>query len=271
MKLDSLLSLRLRDFLEERLSQFRLTMRDHALREDPIGLVYPYVGSQSDAEVVALLSSSLAYGQRKVFVPVVARLLTEMGSSPYDFVMSDGHLRKFDWFKYRFNKPDDIRCLLFSMKRAFLAYGSLERAFLSGFSPDEDINTYSSLSSFVSLLRGADFSSLGIAAGGSTGLSYLLPDPTCGGACKRLNMFLRWMFRKDEVDLNIWSGIPLDRLVIPLDTHVRSVSLKLGLTSRSGSTWKCAEDITDSLRQFDPTDPLKYDFLLFSLGVWKAL
>lgn len=271
MTLDFSLAARLQDFLEARLAQFKPTMRDHALREDPIGLVYPYVGHQGDVEVAALLASSLAYGQRKVFVPVVARLLKEMGSSPYDFVMSDGYRRSFDWFKYRFNKPDDLRCLLFSMKRVLLSYGSLESAFVAGFSPDKDLSTYSALSSFSSIFRSFDFSSLGLGKTGSPGLSYLLPDPSLGGACKRLNMFLRWMFRDDEVDLNLWSGIPLGRLVIPLDTHVHSVSLKLGLTSKSGSTWKCAEDITSSLRQFDPLDPLKYDFLLFSMGVWKEL
>lgn len=262
---------RLREFLDRRLSELKPSLHDHAAKEDPLGLVYPYAHSPRDAEVVALLASSLAYGQRKVFVPIVSRLLETMGSSPYDFVLSGGFQRDFGWFKYRFNSADDIRCLLFSMKHVLEIYGSLESAFVMGFLPETDPSVYGSLAAFVSILRGMDFSPCSVPIQGSPGFDYLLPDPHRGGACKRLNMFLRWMFRKDEVDLGLWTGVPLDRLVIPLDTHVHQVSLKLGLTKKSGSTWKCAEEITNSLRQLDPKDPLKYDFLLFSLGAWKEL
>jgi uncharacterized protein (TIGR02757 family) len=194
-----------------------------------------------------------------------------MGSSPYDFVMTDGYKRDFDWFKYRFNAPSDLRCLLFAMKHVLEVYGSLESAFVMGFLPETDSSVYGSLAAFVSLFRGMDFSACSLPMQGSPGFDYLLPDPHRGGACKRLNMFLRWMFRKDGVDLGLWTGVPLSKLIIPLDTHVHHVSLSLGLTTKSGSTWKCAEEITKSLSQLDPTDPLKYDFLLFSLGVWKEL
>jgi len=262
---------RLREYLDGRLTQLKPHMRGHAEREDPIGLVYPFADRPRDAEVVALLASSLAYGQRKIFVPVVSKLLKEMGSSPYEFVMDDGFRSRFDWFKYRFNSADDIRCLLFSLKHVFTIYGSLESAFVMGFLPEEDKTIFGSLASFVATLRGMDFSPCGLPPEGSPGLGYLLPDPHTGSACKRLNMLLRWMFREDEVDLHLWSGISPDRLIIPLDTHVQAVSLKLGLTTKSGSTWRCAEDITSSLRQLDPADPLKYDFLLFSLGAWKEL
>lgn len=271
MNLEQSQARRLREFLDGRLAHFKPSFRGHAEREDPIGLVYPYLGSPRDAEVAALISSSLAYGQRKVFVPIVARLLSEMGPSPYEFVMDDGYLRRFDWFKYRFNTADDLQCLLFALKHVLNVYGSLESALVLGFDPDVDSTVYSSLAAFVALLRGLDFSHCGMPTEGSRGFSYLLPDPHLGGACKRLNMMLRWMLRKDEVDLGLWTGIYLDRLIIPLDTHVQSVSLKLGLTTKTGSTWRCAEDITHSLRQLDPRDPLKYDFLLFSLGAWKEL
>lgn len=271
MKLDALEVGRLREFLDGRLAQLTGSFRGHAEREDPIGLVYPYADSPRDAEVAALLASSLSYGQRKVFVPVVARLLKEMGSSPYSFVMDDGYLRRFDWFKYRFNTPDDIQCLLYAVQHALTVYGSLESALVLGFDRDVDFTVYSPLAAFVSVLRGLDFSPCGMPVEGSPGLGYLIPDPHLGGACKRLNMLLRWMFRKDAVDLGLWTGISLDRLVIPLDTHVHKVSLKLGLTTKSGSTWRCAQDITGSLSQLDSSDPLKYDFLLFSLGVWKEL
>lgn len=239
--------------------------------EDPVGVVYPFSSSPKDAEVVALLASSLAYGQRKVFVPILSRLIGEMGASPYSFLMEDGYKSRFDWFKYRFNTADDLRCLLFAMKHTISVYGSLESAFVMGFLPEEDSTVFGALSSFVSILRGLNFSPCGLPSEGSPGLAYLLPDPRSGGACKRLNMYLRWMLRRDEVDLGLWTGVPADRLIIPLDTHVQAVSLKLGLTQKKGSTWSNASDITSSLRQLDPKDPLKYDFLLFSLGVGKEL
>jgi uncharacterized protein (TIGR02757 family) len=271
MNLDQSQTGRLREYLDGRLAKLKPTFRAHAEREDPIGLVYPYADRPRDVEVAALLASSLAYGQRKVFVPVVSRLLSEMGPSPYEFVMNDGYMRRFDWFKYRFNSEDDIRCLFYAMKHVITIYGSLESALVVEADSGSPSTVFSSLTSFVALLRGMDFSPCGTPPEGSSGLAYLLPDPHRGGACKRLNMLLRWMFRMDEVDLGLWTGISPDRLIIPLDTHVQSVSLKLGLTTKSGSTWRCAEDITHSLRQLDPTDPLKYDFLLFSLGAWKEL
>ncbi len=271
MKLNQTQLGRLRDLLDGRLASLGTSLRLHAEKEDPVGLVYPYAHSPHDAEVVALIASSLAYGQRKVFIPVVSKILQEMGSSPYDFVMSGGYKRSFDWFCYRFNKPEDLRCLLFSVQHVLQVFGSLESVLVADACPTAPSLTKTQLTSFVRTLRTLDFSGCGAPSGGSAGFAYLLPNPAAGGACKRLNMLMRWMFRKDEVDLGLWSGISLDKLIVPLDTHVRRVSFKLGLTARSGSTWRCAEDITHSLLQLDSRDPLKYDFLLFSMGAWDEL
>lgn len=263
---DSFSAGRLRDYLDERLAHFSPLMRSRAEAEDPIGLVYPYSSSRREAELVALLVSTLSYGQRKVFVPLAKRLLDSMGKSPYDFIMDKGYKRDFSWFRYRFNDGNDISCLLYSIKNLLDFYGSLESAFMLGFLPEEKDSLLHTIAAFSSSLRGFDFSPCGLPPEGSKSLGYLIPNPYSGGACKRLNMFLRWMFRKDEVDLGIWSGVPLSRLIIPLDTHVGTVSLALGLTSKKSSKWQCAEDITESLLQLDSKDPLKYDFLLFSMG-----
>lgn len=251
--------------LDSRLASLSSLFRAQAEKEDPIGLVYPYI-RRDDIEVVALLASCLSYGQRKVFVPLVKGLLNEMGASPYSFVMEQGYLGRFEWFKYRFNVADDLQCLFHSLRSVLLSFGSLESLFtLTGY------DTKSSLTSLVDSFRSVDFSVLGLPSHGTKGFQYLLPSPDSGGACKRLNMFLRWMCRKDEVDFGIWSGIPLHSLVIPLDTHVHRVSRGLGLTTKTGSTWSTSLDITQSLLTLDPVDPLKYDFLLFSMGVWREL
>ena len=258
----------LRDLLDSRLAISFPNFRSQAESSDPLGLVYPY-SRREDAEVVALLASSLAYGQRKVFVPLVSRILKEMGHSPYDFVMSSGYKSKFDWFKYRFNIPEDLWCLFHATRQVLNCFGSLESAFIIDAEHVGSIGL--PLGSFVNSFRSVDFSSLGVSASGTPGFRYLLPDPSLGGACKRLNMFLRWMVRKDSVDLGLWSGLRLSDLIVPLDTHVHHVSKKLGLTDRNGSTWATASSITNSLKLLDPVDPLKYDFLLFSMGVGNEL
>jgi uncharacterized protein (TIGR02757 family) len=267
MQLSSERSDYLREFLDRRLSEKRAALRLSASADDPIGTIYRY-SRPEDLEIAGLVASSLAYGQRKVFVPVVRGIFDVMGSSPYDFVRSADVRKYFHGLLYRFNSADDIRCLLYATKHLIEMYGSLESAFVI---ERQEEPLYDTLCSFVSLLRGLDFSPLGLPVEGSPSFSYLIPDPRKKGACKRLNMFLRWMVRKDDVDLGIWSGISRSELIIPLDTHVQKASSVLGLTSRSGSSWAVAEEITASLRCLDPHDPLKYDFLLFSLGAWKEL
>jgi uncharacterized protein (TIGR02757 family) len=268
MQLSSERSDYLREFLDRRLSEKRAALRLSASAEDPIGTIYRYSRAE-DLEIAALIASSLAYGQRKVFVPIVKGIFDVMGASPYDFVRSADVRRYFDGLIYRFNSSDDIRCLVHASRHLVETYGSLESAFVIERRQDDTL--YETLCSFVSLLRGLDFSPLGLPVEGSPSFSYLIPDPRKKGACKRLNMFLRWMVRKDDVDLGIWSGVSRSELIIPLDTHVQKASSVLGLTSRPGNSWAVAEDITASLRCLDPSDPLKYDFLLFSLGAWKEL
>lgn len=268
MHLSSEKSNYLRDLLDRRLSEKRAALSLSAVSEDPVGTLYRYTRAE-DLEVAALLASSLAYGQRKVFVPIIHRIFDVMGTSPYDFIRSANPRDYFHGLTYRFNTADDIRCLIYAMKHLVCVYGSLESAFVIERLPTDTL--YHTLCSFVSLLRGLDFSPLGLPVEGSPSFSYLIPDPRKKGACKRLNMFLRWMVRKDEVDLGLWSGVSRSELIIPLDTHVQKASSVLGLTCKSGSSWAVAEDITNSLRCLDPDDPLKYDFLLFSLGAWREI
>lgn len=268
MHLDARYTDRLRDRLDSRLVALAPRLREHARKHDPISVVYSYE-SPRDAEIAGLIASCLAYGQRKVFIPILQRILSEMGTSPFDFVLAGGYRRNFDWFSYRFNRPEDLKCLFYGLQRVLGSYGSLEAAFVIDDPGNREIRD--SLGLFVRLFRDLDYSQAGSGPSGTDGFLYLLPDPSKGGACKRLNMFLRWMIRKDEVDLGLWSGVSPSSLVIPLDVHVQRASEHLGLTLKKGSRWNTALDITDSLSKLDPLDPLKYDFLLFSLGAWGDL
>jgi len=103
------------------------------------------------------------------------------------------------------------------------------------------------------------------------GLNYLIPSPIKNSACKRFNMFLRWMARSGPVDLHLWKKIPAGKLIIPLDIHVAKLSRKLNLTVRKNNDWKAAEEVTEKLKQFNPADPVKYDFALFGMGVSDAV
>jgi uncharacterized protein (TIGR02757 family) len=103
----------------------------------------------------------------------------------------------------------------------------------------------------------------------SDGIKFMFPLPEKGSACKRMNLFLRWMVRKDELDFGLWKEIPASKLVIPVDTHVARISRKLKLTKRKNADWKMAEEITSNLKKFDPEDPIKYDFAICHLGIRK--
>jgi uncharacterized protein (TIGR02757 family) len=101
------------------------------------------------------------------------------------------------------------------------------------------------------------------------GIKFMFPLPEKGSSCKRMNLFLRWMVRKDELDFGLWKGITTDKLIIPVDTHVARICTELGLTSRKNVSWKMAEEITDNLKEFDPVDPVKYDFAICHIGMRK--
>jgi uncharacterized protein (TIGR02757 family) len=103
----------------------------------------------------------------------------------------------------------------------------------------------------------------------SAGIKFMFPRPELGSACKRMNLFLRWMVRKDELDFGIWNEIPSDKLVIPVDTHIARICQLLKLTKRKNVSWKMAEEITENLKRFDPADPVKYDFAICHIGMRK--
>ncbi len=168
----------------------------------------------------------------------------------------------FKGYIYRFHTGDDLVLLLLTLKEVRSRYGSLENLF-TGHYQESNGDVKLSLTRFVDDLYGT---ALAIGHPGR-GMGHFLPSPRKGGACKRLNLFLRWMVRDRDIDLGVWNGIRKSDLIIPLDTHIARIAYCLGLTGRKTADWKTAADITEALKGFDPDDPLKYDFALCHQGI----
>jgi uncharacterized protein (TIGR02757 family) len=175
------------------------------------------------------------------------------------------HARDFAPIVHRWTKGEDFTALVLILQR-MLQKGSIEAFFLEGYNPEApDLST--ALESFSTRAMQTDLRPAYGNRKPRPGVGYFFSRPSCGGACKRLNLFLRWMVRKDAVDFGIWKKISASKLVVPLDTHVIRVGRCLGLTRYTSPGWRMASDITASLRRLDPQDPVKYDFSLCHLGM----
>ena len=245
------------------------------LRADPVELPRRYP-DPSDAEVAGLLAASLAYGRADLFKPQLERVLVAMGPHPARF--ADYFARRpdaaaFEGFRYRFNQPPDIAALVAAAGASRARHGSLGARFaaLLGASASAPEPMRAALAAFARELREAPEARAALGRRPPRGLLHLLPDAARAGACKRWNLYLRWMVRgPDAVDLGIWPGVPRSALVVPLDTHVARISRHLGLTDREDLSWRTAAEVTASLRALDPDDPVRYDFALCHLGMSGA-
>jgi uncharacterized protein (TIGR02757 family) len=224
---------------------------------DPLEFLYDYPGLQ-DREIVGFIASALAYGAVRQILKTVRLVLSRMGS-PRDYLNQSTRASlqgDFSDFKYRFTTGEELACMLYGIKKVVEEYGSLGECFgkLSG---AEHETVIPASTEFVKKLS-AVFQSKP---------RSLLPSPAAGSACKRLNLFLRWMVRKDEVDPGGWDHVGASKLIIPLDVHMHRISLKLGLTSRKQADLKTAREITDQFKKIEPDDPVRYDFSLTRLGI----
>lgn len=210
-------------------------------------------------------TAMLAWGQRKTIINKAQELIELMDGTPYDFVLNhrDTDLKPFLHFKHRTFQPTDTLYFLHFFQSFYQENDSLEVAFLVDQMPKEP-HVGKGLAAFHQRF-------------------FALPDaprrtrkhvatPVSKSACKRLNMFLRWMVRKDDkgVDFGYWKRISPRQLVCPLDVHVERVARKLGLLSRKQTDWKAALELTENLRQFDAADPIRYDFALFGMGLEQS-
>ena len=227
------------------------------IENDPIQIPHRFT-QKEDIEIAGFLAASIAWGQRKSIIKNANLLMDLMDNSPYQFLMEEKEFVRFNRFVHRTFNGIDCRFFLNSLKNIYQNYGGLEQVFTDGFQKNETI--FGALHHFRNL-----FLNMPHEARSRKHLS----DVTTNSAAKRLNMFLRWMVRKDEqeVDFGLWKNMPMSALMLPLDVHTGDVGRALGLISRKQNDWKTVEEITAILRTFDENDPIKYDFALFGMGV----
>ncbi len=246
---------RMKHFLDGLFSRYH---RREFAAGDPITFLYMY-NEPEDREIVALIASSLAYGRVRQILKSVDSVLARI-PEPAEFIREAERQELqnlFSGFKHRFTGGVDLAAMLFGVSRVIRTHGSLNACFLEGFDRSDD-TVFPALSHFRRALTGPS---------PGRGLSHLLPDPARGSACKRLNLFLRWMVRVDEVDPGGWRGIPRSRLIVPLDTHMHAIGKRLRFTARNQADRKTALEITSALKVFRPDDPVSYDFALTRPGI----
>jgi uncharacterized protein (TIGR02757 family) len=237
------------------------------VRGDPVELVHQY-RDPLDIEIAGLLCAVLAYGRVDLFKPRLCALLRELGPGPGALARDADAaelLRRAAAFSYRMTGPEEVASLLYGAGRILREHGSVGAFFSRAYR--ERGNVRDALAALVDELLAADFTEILGQKGPTRRLKHLLPHPSRGSACKRLNLYLRWMVRgPDGVDFGLWD-VPAEALVVPLDTHVHRIGRFIGLTSRKDLSWKTAETVTGRLRQLDPRDPVRFDFALSHLGI----
>jgi uncharacterized protein (TIGR02757 family) len=238
---------------------------------DPIQIVRRYP-RPDDREVVGFCAASLAFGRVASVLQSIERVLAIMGPQPAAFVRRFDPRRdsaSFDSIVHRWTRGVDIAALVWLLRQMLDRAGSLERFFIEGHD-HESADVQTALDSFSSRALALDRQAVYGRRSRRPGVHYFFPCPSAGSACKRLNLFLRWMVRRDALDLGVWSEVTPSQLIVPLDTHVIRVGRCMRLTRYSSPGWRMALDITRSLRQIDPVDPIKYDFALCHLGMMNA-
>jgi len=245
--------------------------RRELIKPDPLQFVYEY-SNPADMEIAGLLAACLAYGRVEQIESSLRNLLGRMGRSPFDFVANFTHKDRprLRDFKHRFNTGDDISDLLVLLRNVLVKYGSIERFFLLGLSPADE-NIIPALSRFCDSLLDMWH---GLPARANTarmavprGLAFLLAGPNHGGAAKRLNLFLRWMVRGDDVDAGLWRSVDKSKLIVPVDVHIARLCKILGFHNHNNVSLKTAVEITRNFAEITPADPVKYDFALSRIGI----
>ncbi|HCT29251.1 MAG TPA: TIGR02757 family protein [Bacteroidales bacterium] len=253
---DQLDKYQLKDFLEEK---YRLYANSKFIENDPIQIPHRY-SKKEDIEIAALLASTLAWGNRKMIIYNIDRLLSRFGDSPYEFVVnySKKDENRFKGFVHRTFNDNDCIHYIRVLNQIYRSKGRLEKVFNEGYNKENTIK-----GAIDNYRRKFD------EINASSHTLKHVSNVEKGSAAKRLNMFLRWMVRstREGVDFGLWKNIPTSALMIPLDTHSGRVARVLGLLNRNQNDWKAVEELTINLQEYDKDDPVKYDFALFGLGV----
>ena len=249
-------AIEIKAFLEEKFLQYN---NPSFIDSDPISIPHRF-SDPRDREISGFLTAAIAWGRRDLILRSSRLMLELMDNSPYEFIMAanENELLRFSRFVHRTFNGTDCIYFISGLRHIYSNFSSMEDVILQG------MKASGSIKEGLSHLRLIFFS-----------LPHALrnekhfADVMGGAAGKRLNMFLRWMVRKDNfgVDFGIWNKIDPSMLFIPLDLHSGNTARQLGLLTRKMNDWKAVEELTEILREFDPSDPVKYDFALFGLGV----
>ncbi|MBP7779228.1 MAG: TIGR02757 family protein [Acidobacteria bacterium] len=253
--------------LDRAYHSFNLT---HSTR-DPIWTVRRF-SDPADREVVAFIASALAFGRVQSVLQTVDAVLGVMGPSPAAFLRAFTPERAvaFDGLGHRWIRSRDLAALAWQLHQMLGDGGSLEGFFAEGGRHAGDETVEAAIESFSRRAMALDLAAIYGRHRPAPGVGYFFSRPSSGGACKRLNLFLRWVVRQDAVDLGLWRTVRPAQLIVPLDTHIIRVGRCLGLTSRVSPGWKMAVDITASLRRLAPDDPVRYDFSMCHIGMMGA-
>ncbi len=248
----------IKDFLDEKVIQYN---QPGFITLDPISIPHRFSKKQ-DIEISGFFAAILAWGQRKTIINKCLELFSLMDNAPHDFLLhhQEEDLKSLLNFKHRtFNEVDTLYFIHF-LSWYYRQFDSLEDAFLIGQTGMRD-----SMESILTRFHEYFFS----LPDAPSRTKKHIATPARKAACKRINMYLRWMVRDDAkgVDFGLWKKIHPSQLICPCDLHVDRVARKLGLITRKQTDWQTALELTDRLREFDPEDPVKYDFALFGLGV----
>jgi len=246
------------EFLEEKYHQYNC---EAFIESDPIQIPKQFEDPR-DIEISGFLAATIAWGQRKTIISNMNKLLNQMGNTPYDFIIEadTDDFSKFQEFKHRTFNGEDCTFFLTSLKNIYQNHGGLKPIFESNYLKNRSIP--SAIKAFRDIFFEIPY---------PPRTQKHVADITKKSSAKRLNMFLRWMVRRDErgIDFGLWDKIAMNDLYIPLDLHSGSVARKLGLLQRKQNDWQAVEELTSHLRKFDPKDPVKYDYALFGLGVFE--
>jgi uncharacterized protein (TIGR02757 family) len=235
---------------------------------DPIQIVRRFERVE-DREIVAFVASALAFGRVASVMASVEAICDVLGKYPREFVLAFDPVRDGAPLRplvHRWTRGPDFIALVWIIRQMLERHGSLENAFANGLeSSDPDVG--SALERFSTMARATPLRMAYGRVPGAPGVFYFFARPSTGAACKRLNLFLRWMVRRDAVDPGGWTAVSSRQLVVPLDTHTIRTGRCLRLTRRATPGWRMAAEITESLRRLDPEDPVRYDFALCHLGM----
>ena len=247
----------LKDFLDEKSFKYN---QINFIDSDPIQVPHQFKIKQ-DIEISSFLTSVIAWGQRKTIINNGFKMMEILDNSPYDFILNstEKEIEKTNIIHRTFNSTD-FRFFLKTLKRIYQEYDDLESVFLP---KKNELNMHSSIHNFKKIFFQNNFPKR---------TTKHISDPYKGSACKRINMFLRWMVRTDNngVDFGIWKKISPSILSCPLDIHSGNVARKLDLLSRKQNDHKAVLELDDRLRKLNIKDPVKYDFALFGLGVFEG-